>query len=383
MSQVLSSVLRCLQGKGSDVDAVVQELNRSGKTAFDVLWRVAESHGVEFLMLQGLKNSVISPTFDIGLGNEAARENLLNNLELVATLHEISRESQRRGLRVFCFKGPVIASMAYGNLGLRGAGDLDFLIETESLDKAEAILKKQGFWSIDELRGRRYQEFHFHLPFERADGLEVELHWAISRRYLQVSFDYSQLWDRRTLLALQGVEIAVLSPEDHFLILCVHGTRHLWERLIWVCDLRQLLKRYPGLDWAYIEAEAQRLGCFRMVVLGHFLVCRLFREAFASRLLQEAYRQPAVLDGARSILMRYSAGGGGVLGAFQRDWACLLLRERWRDKLRFFCCFPWRDYLDLWEEQLWEERSNTGVIVGFSGLFKRFLVGLRHRTSKD
>ena len=382
MSLVLTSILRCLQGNPSDIEAVILFLNRSEKSVLEEFWRVASSHGVEFMVLQALEKSVSLIKFDITPQKTLARENLLNNLELVSTLLKLARESHRRRLRVFCFKGPVIAAMAYGNLSLRGAGDLDFLIEKEDLELAIELLREQAFESVNQLRGRRYQEFHFHLPFERDDGLEVEVHWAISREYMRVPFDFSKLWERQTAFELQSETIAALSPEDHFLILCVHGTRHLWERLTWVCDLRALLTQFPEFDWAYVEREARELGCLRMVLLGHLLVERLFHEVFAASLLVEAYRQPAVLEGARAILLRYDEKQDETLGAFQRDWACFLLRERYRDKLRFFWCFPWREYIDLWEEQIYEGAVETSIKLGFSGVFKRLFVGLRRQMSK-
>ncbi len=32
-------------------------------------------------------------------------------------------------------------------------------------------------------------------------------------------------------------------------LLSVHGSRHYWNSLKWICDIAQLLRAYPELDW--------------------------------------------------------------------------------------------------------------------------------------
>ena len=48
-----------------------------------------------------------------------------------------------------------------------------------------------------------------------------------------------------------------LTPEDLLLILCVHGGKHVWECLKWLVDVRELVDRFPQLDY---DALIQRAG---------------------------------------------------------------------------------------------------------------------------
>ena len=347
-------------------------------------WQLASIHGVDYLMYHRLKERGLIDGVELSDVALEIRENLLNNLEIVSRLQEILLEMQQSQLRVFCFKGPVIAVMAHGGLSYRGAGDIDLLIDRSELDKAVRVLSRLGFESTEELRGRAYREFHFHLPFLDKNGIEVEVHWAISRESCRVAFDLDRMWRRRVQFPIQGEPHDVLSPEDHLLILCVHGTRHLWERLIWVCDVEAIVRRFPDLDWEYVQQESKRLGCARMVLLALFLVNHLFREPVPIELLRQAYAEPSVLAISRSIIARYDdCDSEEELGAFQRDWACLLLRERWQDKMRFFWSLPLSEYCDLWEEQ--EREREAGELqpdcdVGSVGrkavfsVFKRTLI---------
>lgn len=66
-----------------------------------------------------------------------------------------------------------------------------------------------------------------------------------------------------------------MSPEITLLVLCMHGSKHVWSRLIWICDVAQLLDSLPGLDWKKVTQEAKRLGLRRTLALGVLLAQRV------------------------------------------------------------------------------------------------------------
>ena len=43
------------------------------------------------------------------------------------------------------------------------------------------------------------------------------------------------------------------------LYLSVHAAGHRFDRLSWLCDIKLLLHRYPGLDWPTLIARARSL----------------------------------------------------------------------------------------------------------------------------
>ncbi len=364
----------CLRSDQAFKPADVQLLAESNPSSGD-RWALAEEHGVDLLLFTRLREAGgnllgVSSSLNIRI-----RENLLNNLQLVACFHEMIRGADARGLRLFCFKGPVLAAAEYGSLSVRAAGDIDLLVAPEDVDQACEVLKEAGFRPVETLRGRHYREFHFHLPFESSSGVEVELHWSISREYLRVAFDFSELWARRQYFDLQDGRVPILSPEDHFLILCVHGTRHVWERLIWICDLRAVVENHPGFDWDRVRAEASRKGCFRMMLLGVYLMHHVLNAKPPRSLISAVYRDPAVIAAAGAVIDGLSSRENVELGALERDRFCFQLRERWRDRFRFFWALPWREYLDMWEDGLDSDCRGTGWT--FSRVLKGLALGLR------
>ena len=58
------------------------------------------------------------------------------------------------------------------------------------------------------------------------------------------------------------------APEDLLFILCVHGGKHCWEYLVWLCDIAELIRCYPKLDWKQAIETASSLRARRILLLG-------------------------------------------------------------------------------------------------------------------
>ena len=86
-------------------------------------------------------------------------------------------------------------------------------------------------------------------------------------------------------------------------MLCMHGSKHVWSRLIWICDVAKMLESEPDLDWDSALREAKRVGLWRCLALGVLLahrvagaqvpdeVLRRFEKDRTARKLAEAWRE--------------------------------------------------------------------------------------------
>jgi len=54
----------------------------------------------------------------------------------------------------------------------------------------------------------------------------------------------------------------------------VHGSRHLWEKLSWICDVAELVTRH-SFDWAMLLDRAVKADNERMFLLGLHLAHEL------------------------------------------------------------------------------------------------------------
>ena len=123
--------------------------------------------------------------------------------------------------------------------------------------------------------------------------------------------------------------------EDLLIVLCVHGSKHAWEQLKWVCDVAELLRAYDRLDWDQIFSSASMWRCRRLLIMGVSLAHRLFDVPLPSAVLAHisvdsdvqmlSHRMPVSLLADPSV---------GVTEA-QAVALYFTLKDSWRERWRF------------------------------------------------
>ena len=214
----------------------------------------------------------------------------LHSHALKDELARVSHHLESAGVPVVSFKGITLGLSAYGNPVLRPRADLDILVARVDALRARDLLIEAGY-AIEfdlsptqtEIGLRVDSVFNFHrappasLQGVLHQGYAVELHWAITSPCLPFDLDFSTVAPRLNWISLPGIapqaaRVRALAPEDLLLILCVHGAKHLWERLIWLCDLAELLGATPDFNWDGLLRFARERGVQRMTALGLWLM---------------------------------------------------------------------------------------------------------------
>lgn len=84
-----------------------------------------------------------------------------------------------------------------------------------------------------------------------------------------------RVWPHRGTAMLAGAEVPDAEPETLLLLLCMHGSKHRWSKLLWICDVARLLASKPGMDWQKVNQEAKEAGLWRALALGVLLAHRV------------------------------------------------------------------------------------------------------------
>lgn len=254
---------------------------------WDVVVETAITHGVAPLVSDALRRCAPDAVPDEARGRLRARSQAVaaRNLRLLREVAALSAAFERRGIRAIPYRGPVVADIAYGAVGLREFGDLDFLLAYDDLPAAKSLLGERGYepryifestTGLTEGQEWAYTRFERDYPFEHAStNVEVELHWRVLSQHFPTDIDLDTVWERRSTRSIDGTDVPVLSPEDRLLMLCIHGTRHQWERLEWICDVAEFLER-NSVDWDELVRRARANSCERMVALGLAVARDLF-----------------------------------------------------------------------------------------------------------
>jgi hypothetical protein len=205
---------------------------------------------------------------------EFLRCNTFRNLALLHELLELLKLFSKHGIPALPFKGPVLALTVYQDVSLREFLDLDILVQHDHVFQATTLLRSSGYRLLlplsepallDTIRAKHT----YHLGFVRKNGdVSVEVHW----RFMQGRFffrpDTGRIWNRRVEVPMRGFQVRCLHAEDTLLILCIHGWKHHWRRLSWICDIAALIERSPMIDWRDVLKSAQEAGARRRFLLG-------------------------------------------------------------------------------------------------------------------
>jgi hypothetical protein len=311
-----------------------------GPLDWDRLIGTAAPHGVVPLLQMhlGALCSDAVPAEALGRMRAHCRRTQARALAQAGDLLEIVRRFAEAGVPVLPYKGPTLAVALYGNLALRESGDLDVLVRWPDVAHAQALLADLGYRPDPCLAGAPatiLASLSEH-RLVRADGEVAELHWAVTPRFFSCPLDLEAFWSRSRPVALGGTPVRTLATEDLILVLCVHGTWHRWERLAWICDIAEILRRFEAIDLEGVLTRARGIGAARMLLLGLHLAADLLQAPLPERARRAALADPAVARLAARVRSRlFHHFPGGPSGGWGDHLFHLGARERFLDRVRY------------------------------------------------
>lgn len=258
--------------------------------------------------------------------------NSAKNRFLAGELLHLLQLFEAEHIRAVPFKGPVLASVLYGDLALREFADLDILIQEPDIPKAREILSNQGYRSslastvitpdvnVDEMHSA-------------STGISVELHWQFSPRRFVPNMTAEHIWKGIKPCQILGREMWSLSSQDMFLFLAIHGGKHCWYSLKWLCDLAEFIRSNPELDWPSLFNRAEALGAARTCRLAAHLAVELLQAEVPSSVARVVEADAQVRHCAEEVRQRIQEARG--VDPIEGQIFNLKLKERWYDKVRY------------------------------------------------
>lgn len=246
---------------------------------WDLVWQMSKAHGVAPLVYRNL--AAICPAAVPSSIHEAYRRHnqsttLMNTVlakEFVALLDALAST----GVTAIPFRGITLAQIAYGDLSMCECEDIELIVEQGAIHQARKVLWSHGYQpakaDIDAETDAREVN---HVFLKRNGMVTINLQWGLAGYHSAFRLDRGALWRRLKPVGLPTKPVMGPCPEDLLILLCVHGTIHAWKQLKWVCDIAELVRRKPALDWSRVLYQASEWGCRRMVLLGLAMAQNLF-----------------------------------------------------------------------------------------------------------
>jgi hypothetical protein len=323
--------------------AVIVEEERLWLIDWNRLLLTAAEHGMRPLLCRFLVGQTLvcpqpEQTKFCSTLQEFTQRNLRKNLRMTGELIILLRIFAEHGVNIIPFKGPTLAALAYGDLGLREFGDLDLLIAKTDFMKAQELLIARGYQPEVTLNAKQaavFAEACNVMAFWHAEKeISVELHWELSPKYLPFSPDPERLRERMVPSHPGGQAVMTLSLEDLLVYLCAHGAKHVWEKLIWIADVAGLIHRHSNLDWRRVYDLAVEQRCERVLFLGLRLACEVTGVSAPPKMEELIESDPESGRLAAKIIERLRSDSNSRSSPGADSLFIYRLQRRWPDKIR-------------------------------------------------
>lgn len=306
-SAEFSLLLDCLRvAVGVSSETPVEVIKGSNQNIDWVLFsRLANHHRVLALVYGVLKHEdcFLVPEPILIKMQERVHQQSKTTLWLASELVHVCWQLEEKGIQVLSLKGPLLALRIYGDLLLREQGDLDLFVSPETYSEVKHCLLELGYrcahpnadnWSS--IQERTFLDLYGQISFFRSNPdciIDVHVRWFRNPYAFEIPF--STAWEQRDIVILQGYGLSVPDPLHSFLFLCVHGAKHRWEKLFWLCDIIKWLKTHPDEDWYRHLQMAKDLHCERPLGQVFVLVQRSMSVSTPEAIERYVHQDPSVL----------------------------------------------------------------------------------------
>ena len=265
---------------------------------------------------------------------EGAAEGRLLAEELMGILGLLDSQ----GIAAVPYKGPALAIRLYGDLSLRGFGDLDIVVCERDVLRARRLLIDRGYapsvvgtWELNQFLREKHEMLLY-----RVDGkVRLDLHWRFTSRSACLARDPERFLQHLETISIAREEVRSLRLETYLLVLSMHAAKHQWVQLKLICDIAEILA-VPDLDWHYVVREAHDLGLKRALGTGFLLAQGLLGASLPPKLAQDMKidgSAKALAAQACTRLLEEPGERWGLKGGITSE---LEIRERFWDRTKIF-----------------------------------------------
>jgi hypothetical protein len=329
----------CADARESDLARIRSLLATTKSVEWEAALRLADHHGTSSLLYQNLSRfGDIVPSSALAALRQSYERNVYKSLFLARELIRILDCLDAIGVEVVPYKGIVMAEVYYGDMALRRSGDMDLFVRGRDVSRIKKAVRELGYAQrvpVPEDAEEDYIASGYECTFDSPAGKNLlELQWALQPRFYAVDFDMEGLFERAVSVSVAGRAVKTPCAEDLVLVLSVHAAKHVWGRLIWLCDIAQILKR-ENLNWEWVQARARQFGIERILHITLLLANRFLTapipapigEAIVSDRAARFFADKIAADVARGV-----SYGEEQVSYFR---LMMQLRERKADRLRF------------------------------------------------
>lgn len=207
------------------------------------------------------------------------RTTALANLRHYGEFQRIARALHERAIAMIPLKGLHLAELVYRDISLRPMVDLDVLVPRRQVAEAVAVLRGLEYGHDADLASAVEAMLAIKCNVGMAHArLEIwlEVHWSLEEPPARCEEVVDQIWRTAAPGHVGDAQTLVMPPALLLLHVCAHlACNHGFAfSLRALCDIAEIIERYPMLDWPVVVDGAGRAGWERGVPAALSLAAR-------------------------------------------------------------------------------------------------------------
>ena len=235
------------------------------------------SHGVFPLVYKILKKyDEKIPLDKLSFMKQTYMDIVKQNMLMTSELIKISKLLEENDIKSIAFKGPTLSQMAYGDVVSRQYVDLDVLVDESLLESAKKILEENNYlpkYNLEEYQKENLKDVvHDISMINKTNGINIELHWTLSSGEFFIDLEKLDYLSDTKKYQISNSDLNIFSNEKLFIYLCVHGYKHLWERIEWLVDIYYLIIK-ENIDLEKVVEKSKSVDADR-IVLSTLIICQ-------------------------------------------------------------------------------------------------------------
>jgi hypothetical protein len=243
------------------------------------------------------------------------------NLKLIHDLKQLLHKLNQENIQVVLMQGILLLQQVYPDVGLRPMKDIDLWVLPKDFDRLVSSLVDLGF---------QREEFYPNSYKKGETFIDISTHILgadrIKARSLLLNKDQACIFRDTRVIAIEGEKALCLNPYDQVLYLGLHTIKHFVERLIWLVDIKGLIRDWKRAEWKALKNRAHELGLTKVIHYIIFLLkdlldyrlppdsCEVFEETHLNILERAILKKRKHTDSLPgwSQLLLLSAGKGAL-----------------------------------------------------------------------
>jgi hypothetical protein len=201
------------------------------------------------------------------------------NMKMTTELTRVVRLLDENGIKYIALKGPVLSQLIHDDTIQRQYSDLDILVKKEDIYKTGQLLYDNGYTSEYELKFLKNKTLAYvgkDFTFQHKESnILIEMHWKLFLSKHIIDLDKNLFTTPLLPVNINHYSVLTLSYEYLLVYLCLHGSKHYWERIEWIVDIDRLIRSNTSINWDEIQILCQTMRIEAMVYLGFAVSSKL------------------------------------------------------------------------------------------------------------